>query len=369
MAISIDWSNKIIHIPKSDMQLVQSNPVEIRQLDLDSFRLILKDLEDSSDGIVFDATHTHVAPINVGGVGLARVVEFINNYTITFEDGQYAVNIVGGNTNLGDVVNVNQVSVRTSNSAGLVNIDELKLQSFDDSRIWINTSIGLPGTVFSRGTPSNPVDNPTDARVISSNNNLDRFSLIGLITLPNGESFIESDWKGSSSIISEILLNNVEINGSNFTNLKLSGACDGVIRCNNCDLNGVTNFKGAIYDSTFSDNLTIDSTNTQLISIIKCVSSIPGTLAPVIDMNNANCNLQVRDYFGGLELRNFNQGNDSSIDMSSGTVKIDSTCTSGTIVVRGICNLIDESGPGCDVITDGKITIKPLTKNQFLALQ
>jgi hypothetical protein len=59
----------------------------------------------------------------LAGIILARVVELINSYTITFEDGQYAVNLTGANSNIADKVNVNQVSVRASNSAGLVNPD------------------------------------------------------------------------------------------------------------------------------------------------------------------------------------------------------------------------------------------------------
>ena len=52
-----------------------------------------------------------------------RVVEIINGYTVTFEDGQYAVNLTGANSNISDVANVNQVSIRAANSAGLVLVE------------------------------------------------------------------------------------------------------------------------------------------------------------------------------------------------------------------------------------------------------
>ena len=124
MAITIDWGTKIISIPKADTQLVQSSPTEIRQLDLDAFRLELKALEDDAAGMPFLDTHNHVGPITVGGVTLARVIEIINGYSVTFEDGQYAVNLVGANSNVGDVTNVNQVSIRSANSAGLTSIPD-----------------------------------------------------------------------------------------------------------------------------------------------------------------------------------------------------------------------------------------------------
>jgi hypothetical protein len=56
-------------------------------------------------------------------VVLAMVIEIINGYTVTFEDGQYAVNLVGANSNVGDKVNLNDVSVRSANSAGLIRLE------------------------------------------------------------------------------------------------------------------------------------------------------------------------------------------------------------------------------------------------------
>ena len=141
MAITIDWGTKVISVPKADMLLLQSTPTEIRQLNLDTFRLTLKDLEDDEEGMPFPRTHNHNTTLTVGGVTLARVVEIINGYTITFEDGQYAVNLVGANSNVGDVVNVNQVSVRSANSAGLQDLSTL-LSAAYNNEICIDTTNG-----------------------------------------------------------------------------------------------------------------------------------------------------------------------------------------------------------------------------------
>lgn len=123
MAISIDYATRIISIPKADLTLVQSTPFEIYELDIDAFRLELKDLEDNTGGIAFVDTHRHFTTVTVGGVTLARVVEIINGYTVTFENGTYAVNLVGANSNIGDVLNLNEVQVRSSNSAGLTDLN------------------------------------------------------------------------------------------------------------------------------------------------------------------------------------------------------------------------------------------------------
>ena len=129
--ISIDYGTRVIYVPKVDTTLVQSTPFEIRQLDIDTFRLTLKDIEESEEGMPFPDTHRHFSPVSVGGVNLAMVVEIINRYTVTFEDGQYAVNLTGANSNIADRVNVNQVSVRSSNSAGLI-----KPETDDGGAVW-----------------------------------------------------------------------------------------------------------------------------------------------------------------------------------------------------------------------------------------
>lgn len=118
--IEILWGQRIIFVPKSETTLIQSTPTEIRELDINTFRIALKDLEDNEEGMSNPDTHRHNTTVLLGGITYARVVEIINDYTITFEDGKYAINLTGANSNVADKVNVNQVSVRAANSAGLI---------------------------------------------------------------------------------------------------------------------------------------------------------------------------------------------------------------------------------------------------------
>lgn len=119
------------------MALIQPAP-EIRQLDIDVFRLLLKTMEDSEDGMAWPDTHSHVPPLDLGGVTIARSVLIINGYTITFEDGLYRVNLVNANSNILDVVNVNSVSVASSNSTGLASLDDF-INSMEDVRQDVET--------------------------------------------------------------------------------------------------------------------------------------------------------------------------------------------------------------------------------------
>lgn len=120
--ISIAWASRVILVPQSFLTPLGGS---IYELNINDFRLALKDLEDDEDGIAFPRTHNHNAEVTIAGVTLSRVIEIINDYTVTFEDGQYAVNLVGANSNISDVTNVNQVSIRSQNSAGLTSITGL----------------------------------------------------------------------------------------------------------------------------------------------------------------------------------------------------------------------------------------------------
>lgn len=123
MAVDVDWATGVITIPRADMTLVETTPYEIRELDTNAFRLILRNLEDDPEGRPWPRTHDHNSDVDIGGgVILADVLLILSPYTITFEDGQYAVNVVGTNNNILLRNNKNQVSVNPANSAGLVQV-------------------------------------------------------------------------------------------------------------------------------------------------------------------------------------------------------------------------------------------------------
>lgn len=117
MAISITWGTKVINVPIDALEPVSTG---IYKLSIDTFRLALKALEDDEDGMAFPDTHRHSTEVELAGITLARVIEIINGYTVTFADGQYLVTLYGANSNIPDVVNFNQVSVRAVTSAGLL---------------------------------------------------------------------------------------------------------------------------------------------------------------------------------------------------------------------------------------------------------
>jgi len=171
MAITMDWANLIIQVPRADMPIIQASP-EIRSLDIDAFRLELKAIEASEEGIPFLDTHKHTTEVVLSGVTYARFVEIINSYTITFEDGLYSVNLFGANSNLLEATNQNQVSLRANNSSGLVRVvNEEDIWNYQgayeilhrvehiQASVWIDTEAAIAGD----GTQAFPFNNLTTA--------------------------------------------------------------------------------------------------------------------------------------------------------------------------------------------------------------
>lgn len=145
--ITVNWATRNIFIPRSELTLVQVSPSYAYNLDLDVFRLTLKDLEDNADAMFSVDTHRHNTTVVLSGVTYARVIEIINDFTVEFEDGQYAVNLVGANSNVADRVIVNQVSVRASNSAGLIEVNTAGGGGATAAEIWSYGSRTLTQTI------------------------------------------------------------------------------------------------------------------------------------------------------------------------------------------------------------------------------
>jgi hypothetical protein len=352
MSLSVDWVNKIISVPKTFLQVSQASPTEIRDLNLDAFRLALRELEASADGIPYEETHTHNLPVTVGGVTLARVIEIINGYSVTFENGQYAVNLLGANSNVGDVVNVNQVSVRSANSAGLTFSEEINDQSFTGNFVYINEDIGNPGTQFPRGTPTDPVDNWADAQLIASDRKFSRYNLSGTLLLGSSDDLMKTIWRGESALQSSLVFDGSSVDGSNFERLSITGTASGTASYDRCAFNNYDGFAGFAQNSSVSGVVYLDPGAVVDAVMLNCISSVSGTARPTIDVNGMTAGLQLRGWIGGVHIANATAGNNVSIDVVSGTIEIDETCTDATIVVRGNAELIDNSA-GATVIRCG----------------
>ena len=360
--ITIDYSTFIINVPKSYTLFVSIDPItglEVRAMDIVQFGKDLYDVQDSSEGVWAPTAFEYTAPKDVGGVQLAPVLLILDPYRITFEDGQYAVNLVGGNTNIQDFVTVNQVSIRPNNSAGQTFSDIINSQSFEGAMVWVDTDDGLPGIAFPRGTPTDEVDNLSDAIAIANRESLHQFHFRGTINASGSPGVTRYFILGVTPADSIIIGSALDVQDCSFERVAIVGSIVGRGSWKDCSVAKTLNLSGVegIWDNCgLAGNITLDATATEPILFKDCVSVIAGIAKPGLNCNNTAAGINFRRYAGGLAVTNFsNPAGTMTLDLMGSEVSIDSaTCTNGVIVARGVGKLVDENG---DIIPNGSITI------------
>ncbi len=349
MAITIDYSDPaeyIINIPRADMTLIATVPSEIRQLNIDDLRTELGDLQDDAAGVWAPTAFFHTPPLTISGVTLARVVEILDPYVIQFEDDLYNVNITGGNSNISDKTIKNQVGVNTANSAGLQDPFALQAGAFL-GEVAIKADSGLTGTTFPLGTRAFPVNNLADARTIAISRGLATIAVIGDFTFSSGDFSAGFTFKGDNVETTEITIDSgVDVTNCTFQTATIMGTLDGNNIFSHCTVKSVMMFEGIIHECGIIGPIEIGAGT--VAQLIGCWSEIAGGgvgAYPMIDMGGAaGTDLLVRDYSGGLGLGNLSNANTTaSLDMSSGRVVLDADLTAGSITIRGIAEVTDNS--------------------------
>jgi len=357
MPITINWTQKIINVPKDYLILIQAVPTEIREMDLNQFRLDLRDLEDGEDGIMYLRTHDHNTEVTVGGVTLARVVEIINGYSVTFEDGQYAVNLVGANSNVADVANVNQVSIRSGNSAGLVTSAGIEALEYRGG-VTIDVINGESGSVYPIGTLRRPVNNFDDAKIIAAARGFNTFYVKGNATCIghnlNGLIII-----GENPVLTLFTINGCTTEGTEFEDMSITGAFNGTIIVKNCELKDITGFLGTATNCILSTTLGLAGSFGDNVLFLDCwLGSYTVGGVTTIDMNGDGPSLNMRGHAGAVKIINKSGASKVAIDLLSGRIILDSTVTGGTFYLRGVGEISEDNSSGTTIFS---IMVSPNT--------
>ena len=349
--VTVDYLTKIISVPQSFLTFVSGS---IYDLDTNAFRLALADIQDSEEGIPEDTMFKHNTEVTVAGTTFARTFEIINGYSVEFEDGQYTIRLQGSNNNIFDVAAgilvQNQVQIVSANSAGLINaptIDLIGQQVLNEVFIDPTGEAGLEQAI---GNFKRPVNNLADAFTIATRDDINAYRIKGTFTLDRDyPNWTFEGWGSKTDVI--INFGGFSIDDTLFENIQLLGTMTGMAEFVNCDLGAIVGFSGLARHCGLSS--TIQTAVSTTLTMTECYSLVAGTGTPVLDDGN-NSQLNLRSYTGGIQLDNFTAGSTGTIDLVSGHIIIDSTCTGGTLVVRGVGQLTDNS-TGTTVISNGLV--------------
>ena len=261
-----------------------------------------------------------------------------------------------------------QVVRTSSSSATLQQLSEVQAQSFLNARVYINTVDGVSGTTHPLGTPTNPSINYSDASAIAALWGFDSYDLHHSLILNSGDVIADTSWFGHAVNHTNLTISaGADTSGMAFRDITLSGAFSGSnVYTERCWLGTITGWCGSMLECALQGNITVAAGCTTDITLSRCESQIAGTARPTFDLNGASVDLNVRGYVGGFTLAGLTQAQNVSLDVIPGTVEIDATCTAGTVRVRGVGTLIDNSGVGCTVDSTGFLQVDGDITTQFV---
>lgn len=375
MAISINWGTYVINIPKADTTLLQASPTEIRELNINNFRLALKDLEDDENGMVFPKTHNHNPSVSLSGIELARVVEILPPYTITFEDGQWAVNLAGANSNISDRTNVNQVSVRSANSAGLVQTREIEHASYNEG-VTLDTVNGTDSTLYPYGTPQYPcktVSNSYQIRLLRGFKRIYLKSDINLTGIPDG-LLADLELIGVTGFRTHTVSGtNVLLTNCTSRNLKVTGSVKNgsSVILDNCEVNNLQNATVIANDCTIFGGTykTTELHNCQIEGDIKVALNGKFSGVGVVfngDLSNIDAQGLVNTISldinsGYVLIKNLATGGLAEFNLRGGELELDSNITGGDFYVEGYGRLYgDPIALGMNVKANNLISLESI---------
>lgn len=122
MALSINRLTSVIFVPRADLIFLSGDEY---RLDINAFRKEVKAIEATEGGMAFITSFDHNPTITIPGAGTGgRSVIMVNGYTVEFEGGLgfYSVELDGANTNIAAARVINEVSIASKNTFGLIQV-------------------------------------------------------------------------------------------------------------------------------------------------------------------------------------------------------------------------------------------------------
>ena len=230
----------------------------------------------------------------------------------------------------------------SSSSATLMELAAIQYSSYGGG-VTVDVANGVSGTAYPIGTPQQPVGNFTDALSIADERGFTTFYVIGDATVDSFGDYRGYVFVGESQTKTELDIDpNAQVDGCAFYDATVVGTLDGDSKLKNCTI-GTLNYINGVIEQCLLESGVITLGGGAEAHFLDCWSGVAGPSTPVIDMGGSGQELSLRNYNGGITLRNKSGSDPVSLDINSGHVKLESTVTNGDIVVRGVGKITDES--------------------------
>lgn len=254
-----------------------------------------------------------------------------------------------------------QVVLANSSSATLQDLEAMQAGSFQ-GEVAVDLTSSYSGTYYPVGTHEQPVNNWPDAVAIADSRGIEYFSIHGNAVLSSTASVPGYGIRSQNQLTTKVFVTaSANVENCVFENVHIaSSTLDGNCWVNGCTVGNMQYIQGQITNSMLYGE--IDLGGTEHTYFVDCKSACVGlgtTDLPRIDMAGGGVprNTAFRNWAGPIKIYNCDHA-DSTICMdivSGATIIVASTCVAGTLFVRGIADITDNSGGAFSVIQTGQL--------------
>ena len=284
-------------------------------------------------------------------------------------EGNHTLNLIGnffsvdGTPPITDTVGDWRIFVNQETSAlvesRVAQLREIEFASYQNA-VWIDGNNGEAGTDYPAGTRQRPVNNLEDAHTIAVERGLTTARFLSAFTIPSNAILpgitIQGNGMSSPPLTFE---NGSQLPESTIQDANVTGRMTGIIRLTNCHLD---NFGGEnpaptgqtvmVEKCLLMGTFSIPPAYFGSLKVLDSWACDTGPIMPILDINENTASYLFRNYSGDMRIKNVTQGNEFEIDLISGTVVIDESCTNMNLEIRGVGHVVNESTSEDVIIND-----------------
>lgn len=297
--------------------------------------------------VFLDVNNITSGTIQISGVGL--VSDLTGSYLPTgfLPNGGYLINeAMSKGTTADAMLNTSLIPYTTANTVA----DSLRTTNYS-GYISVNDTSPISGTAYPAGTVNSPVNNISDAALIAASTGIDTIHITGDYRFSSSVYISNLNIFGDGKQASTFTFDNGAITAyCSVEKAKLTGYVLGFTGYTDCYINNITSSglvpssaEVIIKECIIQGQTSIPSNFTGKLDIIDSWGFTTNENLPSLNMNGGNFDVNFRNFSGFFSLYSCSKDNDIRVYMSNGGVYLDSSVTSGSIILSGIGTLIDNS--------------------------
>lgn len=233
-----------------------------------------------------------------------------------------------------------EYSVSNLVDSTVAQLPEIQQAMYQDG-VTFNQATGSAGTDYPIGTPQFPVNNLADAKTIGAARGLTRLLITGTATFGVGDTLTGWDLIGTNTLKHHAhTTSGGVLTDCTFAYLHASGPVYGQTKFEGCRIGNVSEFSGLMQSCVLEAGTTTLST-TATAEFIDCSAGTSATIPSIDCGGTGQC--VIRGFNGAFTFKNKTGGSLCAVDLNSGFVVVDSTCTGGSLTVRGIGAMTNNS--------------------------